>query len=146
MKSGRFTLLIVVPDCERKTPTFSCFQGLFGRINAFFLILVCLGSTRRKLEALAAEMECLKDKRTLVFANYEFLKASQIRSYFSRLKLNRQKEIKFEDYVDEDVAAFKEEQGIDQVVQLDILRFKFKIFHVTPRWEDARLSRGSSLK
>ena len=62
-------------------------------------------------------MEGLKDKGIFVFADNEFLKASQIRSYFSRLKANRQKKLQIEDCVDEDVEAFKEEQTIDEVVQ-----------------------------
>ena len=50
-----------------------------------------------------------------------FLKASQIRSYFSRLKSNRQK-LNIEDCVDGDVEAFKEEQTIDEAVQRRQLR------------------------
>ena len=61
-------------------------------------------------------MEGLKNKGIFVFAD-EFLKASQIRSYFSRLKANHQKKLQIEDCVDEDVEAFKEEQTIDEVVQ-----------------------------
>ncbi|CAF3420316.1 unnamed protein product [Rotaria socialis] len=56
---------------------------------------------RWKPETVAAEMECLKEKGAFVFAEKEFLKASQIRSYFSRLKSNRQK-LNVEDFIDED--------------------------------------------
>ena len=72
---------------------------------------------RWKSEAVAAEMECLKDNGSFVFAQNEFLKPSQIRSYFSRLKSNRQKDIKVEHCNDEDIEAFKEEQAADEVVQ-----------------------------
>ncbi len=68
-------------------------------------------------------MECLKDKSVFIFVDNEFLKASQIRSYFSRLKSNRQK-LNVEDCVDEDVEAFKEEQAIDKTVQRQQLRHK----------------------
>jgi hypothetical protein len=78
---------------------------------------------RWKPEAVTAEIECLKDKGVFVFAENEFLKASQIRSYFSRLKSNRQKR-NVEDCIDEDVEAFKEEQTIDEAVQRRQLRHK----------------------
>jgi len=78
---------------------------------------------RWKPEAVVAEMECLKDRGVFVFSDNEFLKASQIRSYFSRLKSNRQK-LNVEDCVDEDVEAFKEEQAIDEAVQRRQLRHK----------------------
>jgi hypothetical protein len=79
---------------------------------------------RWKPEAVAAEMECLKDKGVFVFADNEFLKASQIRSYFSRIKSSRQKNIKIEDCDNDDVEAFKEEQAIDEMVQRQQLRYK----------------------
>jgi len=78
---------------------------------------------RWKPEAVTTEIECLKDKGVFVFAENEFLKASQIRSYFSRLKSNRQKR-NVEDCIDEDVEAFKEEQTIDEAVQRRQLRHK----------------------
>ncbi len=81
-------------------------------------------NTRWKPEAVAAEMESLKDKGVFVFADNEFLKASQIRSYFSRLKSSRQKDLKIEDCDNDDVEAFKEEQAIDEVVQRRQLRNK----------------------
>ena len=81
-------------------------------------------SIRWKPEAVAAEMECLKEKGAFVFANNEFLKASQIRSYFSRLKSNRQKKLKVEDFIDDDVEAFKEEQATDEAVQRRQFRHK----------------------
>jgi hypothetical protein len=83
-------------------------------------------------------MECLKDKGTFAFSDYEFLKASQIRSYFSRLKSNRQNEVKVDDYVDEDVEAFKKEQVTDEAVQ----RRKFR--HNTHNIE--QLERATSPK
>ena len=42
-------------------------------------------------------------------ADNEYLKASQMHSYFSRVKSSRQKDHKIEDYDNEDVEAFKEE-------------------------------------
>ena len=72
---------------------------------------------RWKSEAVAAEMECLKDNGGFVFAQNEFLKPRQIRSYFSRLRSNRQKDIKVEHCNDQDIEAFKEEQAVDEVVQ-----------------------------
>jgi hypothetical protein len=77
---------------------------------------------RWKPEAVAAEMECLKVKGVFVFADNEFLKASQIRSYFSRLKSSRQKHMKIEHCDNDDVEAFKEEQAIDEVIQRRQLR------------------------
>ncbi|CAF0886741.1 unnamed protein product [Didymodactylos carnosus] len=79
---------------------------------------------RWKPEVVVAEMECLKDKGVFVFANDELLKVSQIRSYFSRLKSNRQKKLKVKDCEGKDVEAFKEEQGIDEVVQRRQLQHK----------------------
>ena len=72
---------------------------------------------RWKPEAVATEMECFKDNGGFVFAHNKFLKPSQIRSYFSRLKSNRQKDIKVEHRNDGDIEAFKEEQAVDEVVQ-----------------------------
>jgi hypothetical protein len=79
---------------------------------------------RWKPEVVATEMECLKDKGVFVFADNEFLKASQIRSYFSRLKSSREKGLKIEDCDNDDVEAFKEEQAIDEVVHRRQLRNK----------------------
>ena len=69
-------------------------------------------------------MKCSKNKGVFVFSENEFLKASQIRSYFSRLKSNRQNNIKVEDFDDADIEAFKKEQAIDEVVQRRQLRNK----------------------
>jgi hypothetical protein len=68
-------------------------------------------------------MECLTDQGVFVFADNEFLKASQIRNFFSRLKSNWQK-LNVKDCVDEDVEAFKEEQATDEAVQRRQLRHK----------------------
>ena len=68
-------------------------------------------------------MKYLKDKGVFVFAVNEFLKSSQIRSYFSRLKSNRQK-LNVEVYADNDIEALKEEQAIDEAVQRQQLRHK----------------------
>ncbi|CAF1444867.1 unnamed protein product [Didymodactylos carnosus] len=81
-------------------------------------------NTRWKPEAVAAEMEYLKDKGIFIFADNELLKASQIRSYFSRLKSNRQIKLRVEQCDNEDVEAFKEEQAIDEAVQRQQLRHK----------------------
>ena len=61
-------------------------------------------------------MECSKNKDVFVFSENEFLKASQIRSYFSRLKSDQQNNNKVEDFDDADIEAFKEEQAIGEVV------------------------------
>ena len=81
-------------------------------------------NTRWKQEAVAAEIEYLKENGIFVFAENELLKASQIRSYFSRLKSNRQKEFKVDICADDDVEAFKEEQAIDEAAQRQRLQGK----------------------
>ena len=77
-----------------------------------------------KPEAVAAEMEYLKENGIFVFAENEFLKASQIRSYFSLLKSNRQKEFQVGICADDDVEAFKEEQAIDEAAHRQRLQVK----------------------
>lgn len=81
-------------------------------------------NVRWKPEAVVAEMERLKDKGVFVFADDGLLKASQIRSYFSRLKSSRQKNLNVKDCEEEDGEAFKEEQAIDEAVQRRQLRDK----------------------
>ncbi len=82
---------------------------------------ICLCRVRLWKRPNGPEMECLTDKGVFVFADNEILKAIQIRSYFSRLKSNRQK-LNIDDGVDGDVEAFKEEQTIDEAVQRRQLR------------------------
>ena len=81
-------------------------------------------NTRWKPEAVPAEMEYLKENGIFVFAENELLKASQIRSYFSRLKSNRQKEFKVDICTDDDAEAFKKEQAIDEAAQRQRLQGK----------------------